>query len=160
MNINIRKGEKKDLPQVLELVKELALYERAPQEVITTVVQMERDGFGDNAIYRFLVAEVEEKIIGIALYYTAYSTWKGKYIYLDDLIVTEKLRRSGAGKLLFDALLREAKREGANQLRWHVLEWNTPAINFYKKYNTVLDPEWVMGKLSKEQIENFNADVN
>lgn len=160
MNITIRKGEKKDLPQVLELVKELALYERAPQEVITTVEQMEGDGFGENAIYRFLVAEVEEKIIGIALYYTAYSTWKGKYIYLDDLIVTEKLRRSGAGKLLFDALLKEAKREGANQLRWHVLEWNMPAINFYKKYNAGLDPEWIMGKLSKEQIEKLNTQIN
>jgi GNAT superfamily N-acetyltransferase len=81
-----------------------------------------------------------EKIIGMALYYTAYSTWKGRYIYLDDLIVTEKHRRSGAGKLLFDAVLAETKREGANQLRWHVLEWNTPAINFYKKYNASLDP--------------------
>jgi len=156
MKINIRTGEKKDLPQVLELVKELAIYERAPQEVITTVEQMEMDGFGEKSVFRFLVAETEEKIIGIALYYTAYSTWKGKYIYLDDLIVTDKLRRSGAGKLLFDALLKEAKREGANQLRWHVLEWNTPAINFYKKYNTVLDPEWITGRMSKEQIENYN----
>jgi GNAT superfamily N-acetyltransferase len=159
MNIIIRKGEKKDIPQVLELVKELAVYERAPQEVITTVEQMERDGFGENPAYRFLVAEAEEKITGIALYYTAYSTWKGKYIYLDDLIVTEKLRRSGTGKLLFDALLKEAKREGANQLRWHVLEWNTPAIEFYKKYNSGLDPEWIMGKLSKEQIEFLNAVI-
>ncbi|HLG34240.1 MAG TPA: GNAT family N-acetyltransferase [Bacteroidia bacterium] len=155
MKITIRKGEKKDIPQVLELVKELAVYERAPNEVITTVGQMERDGFGENSFYRFLVAEREEKIIGMALYYTAYSTWKGKYIYLDDLIVTEKQRRSGTGKLLFDALLKEAKREGANQLRWHVLEWNTPAINFYKKYNAGLDPEWIMGKLSKEQINSF-----
>ena len=158
MKIIIRRGEKKDIPQVLELVKELAVYERAPNEVITNVEQMERDGFGENSVYRFLTAEAAEKIIGIALYYTAYSTWKGKYIYLDDLIVTEKLRRSGAGKLLFDALLREAKRECANQLRWHVLEWNTPAINFYKKYNAVLDPEWITGKMSREQIELFNSD--
>ena len=158
MIITIRKGEKKDLPQVLELVNELALYERAPHEVITTVEQMERDGFGENPVFRFLVAEAEDKIIGIALYYTAYSTWKGKYIYLDDLIVTEKLRRSGTGKLLFDALLKEAKREGANQLRWHVLEWNTPAIEFYKKYSAGLDPEWIMGKLTKEQIDSFNSE--
>ena len=158
MEIEIRKGEKKDIPQVLELIKELALYERAPNEVITSVEQMERDGFGEDAVFRFLVAESEKKIIGIALYYTAYSTWKGKYIYLDDLIVTEKLRRSGTGKLLFDALVKETQREGANQLRWHVLEWNTPAINFYKKYNATLDPEWITGKLEKEQIENFNAE--
>lgn len=157
MKISIRKGEKKDIPQVHGLVRELAAYERAPNEVITTVEQMERDGFGENPVYRFLVAEAEDKIIGIALYYTAYSTWKGRYIYLDDLIVTEKHRRTGAGKLLFDALLKEAKREGANQLRWHVLEWNTPAINFYKKYDSGLDPEWIMGKLSKEQINSFNS---
>ena len=160
MKINIRKGEKKDLQQVLELVKELALYERAPNEVITNVQQMERDGFGENSVFRFLVAEAENKIIGIALYYTAYSTWKGKYIYLDDLIVTEKLRRSGTGKLLFDALLKEAKREGANQLRWHVLEWNEPAINFYKKYNATLDPEWITGRMSREQIQIISTGIN
>ena len=160
MKITIRKGEKKDIPQALELVRELAVYERAPNEVITNVAQMEQDGFGEKSVYRFLVAEVEEKIIGMALYYTAYSTWKGKYIYLDDLIVTEKLRRSGAGKLLFDALLREAKLEGANQLRWHVLEWNEPAINFYKKYNVTLDPEWITGRMSREQIESFNSETN
>lgn len=158
MKITIRKGEKKDIPQALGLVKELAVYERAPDEVITNVEQMERDGFGENSIYRFHVAETDGKIIGMALYYTAYSTWKGRYIYLDDLIVTEKHRRSGAGKLLFDAVLREAKREGANQLRWHVLEWNTPAINFYKKYNASLDPEWITGKLEKAQIEIFRSD--
>ncbi|MBK5285289.1 MAG: GNAT family N-acetyltransferase [Bacteroidia bacterium] len=155
MKVNIRKGEKKDIPQALQLVKELALYERAPEEVITTVQQMEKDGFGENPVFRFLVAEMEKEIIGMALYYTAYSTWKGKYIYLDDLIVTEKQRRTGAGKLLFDALLKEAKREGANQMRWHVLEWNEPAINFYKKYNAVLDPEWITGRMSKEEIERF-----
>jgi len=158
MKITVRKGEKKDIPHALELVKELAVYERAPEEVITSVAQMEEDGFGENPVYRFLVAETAGKIIGMALYYTAYSTWKGRYIYLDDLIVTEKQRRTGAGKLLFDALLKEAKREGANQLRWHVLEWNTPAINFYKKYNASLDPEWITGKLSKEQIEIFNTE--
>jgi GNAT superfamily N-acetyltransferase len=158
MKITVRKGEKKDIPQALELVKELAIYERAPEEVVTNVAQMEKDGFGEQAVYRFLVAETSGKIIGMALYYTAYSTWKGRYIYLDDLIVTEKHRRSGAGKLLFDEVLREAKLEGANQLRWHVLEWNEPAINFYKKYNAFLDPEWITGKLTKEQIEIFKID--
>jgi GNAT superfamily N-acetyltransferase len=158
MKITVRKGEKKDIPQALELVKELAIYERAPEEVITNVAQMEKDGFSEQAVYRFLVAETSGRIIGMALYYTAYSTWKGRYIYLDDLIVTEKHRRSGAGKLLFDGVLREAKLEGANQLRWHVLEWNEPAINFYKKYNASLDPEWITGKLTKEQIEIFKID--
>lgn len=158
MKILVRKGEKKDIPHVLELVKELAVYERAPNEVITNVEQMERDGFGKNSIYNFHVAELDGKIIGMALYYTAYSTWKGRYIYLDDLIVTEKHRRSGAGKLLFDAVLTTAKKNGANQLRWHVLEWNTPAINFYKKYDASLDPEWITGKLSREQIEIFKTE--
>jgi GNAT superfamily N-acetyltransferase len=158
MKIEIRKGEKKDISQVHALVKELAVYERAPGEVITTVEQMERDGFGENPVFKLLVAEADKKIVGIALYYIAYSTWKGKYIYLDDLIVTEMQRRNGTGKLLFDALVKEAKHEGANQLRWHVLEWNEPAINFYKKYSASLDPEWITGKLEKGQIDTFNDE--
>lgn len=135
---------------MLALVKELALYERAPQEVIVTTPMMEQ--YWDEAIFQALVVEDAGAIIGTAIYYTAYSTWKGKIVYLDDIIVTESRRRSGAGKLLFDAVLKHCREIGANQLRWHVLEWNEPAINFYKKYGATLDYEWVLGKLERAQL--------
>ena len=151
--VKIRTGKKKDIPQILSLVKELAAYERAPKEVTNTINSMEQDGFEKNPVFDSLVAEVDKKIVGIAIYYTAYSTWKGKYIYLDDIIVTEKHRRNGIGKMLFDAVIKSAKEKGAKQIRWHVLNWNTPAINFYKKYNISFDNEWITCKLTEEQIK-------
>lgn len=154
MQVNIRRGTKKDLPTVWRLIKELAEYEKAPHEVTLTLEQFEQDGFGERPLYEFLVAEEENQIVGMALFYFAYSTWKGKMIYLDDIIVTQEYRRKGIGKKLMDALINYAKEAGAKQLRWHVLTWNTPAINFYKKYNANLDPEWITCKLTEQQIKN------
>lgn len=155
MEIQIRKGGKTDLPQVLALIKELAEYEKAPDEVIVTIQQMEEDGFGDNPIFHFFVAESSNKIIGISLYYIKYSTWKGKCIFLEDIIVTEQFRKSGIGKKLFDEVVKVAMEMKVKRLEWQVLEWNEPAINFYKKLNSNFDPEWLNCKLNEEQIQNY-----
>ena len=153
--MNIRKGEKKDLPKVLELVKELATYEKAPHEVINTVALMEQDGFGLNPIYGFFVAENENEIVGISLYYWRYSTWKGKRLYLEDIIVTEKERGSGIGKLLFDRTMQKSLEENCSGMMWQVLEWNEPAINFYKKYGAKLDDEWTNCTLEASEIRQL-----
>lgn len=156
MKIKIRKGKKKDVDAMMKLIQELATFERAPEEVINTISAMKKNGFGKKPIFKSFVAENKKKeIIGIAIFYIGYSTWKGKIIYLDDLIVTEAERKNGIGKMLFDEIVRFAKKESANQLRWHVLDWNVNAINFYKKYSATLDPTWITGKLSSEQIQNF-----
>ena len=152
MKINIRKSKKEDMPPVLALIRELALFEKAPDEVTNTVEDMIRDGFGEQPVFKCLVAEVENKIIGIAIYYTKYSTWKGKGIYLDDIIVTQSMRNKGIGRLLFEAVLKESRDEGMNQLHWQVLDWNEPAISFYKKYNPSFDDEWINCKLTREQF--------
>jgi GNAT superfamily N-acetyltransferase len=146
-SINIRKGNKDDLPRVLELIRELALFEKAPDEVENTVKDMEEDGFGQDAAYKLLVAEMDNKIVGIAVYFIKYSTWKGKGIYLDDLLVTEEYRGKGIGKKLFDEVIDEAKKINAKQMHWQVLDWNTPAIDFYKKYGASIDAEWLDCKL-------------
>ena len=151
----IRQGKKQDLPRVLELVKELAEFERAPHEVINTVELMEKDGFGPNPIYGFFVAENENGIIGLSLYYWRYSTWKGKRLYLEDIIVTESERGKGAGKLLFDRTMEKALEEKCSGMMWQVLEWNEPAINFYKKYGAKLDDEWTNCTLEASQIREI-----
>ena len=143
MAFEIRKGEEKDLPEVLQLIQELADYEKAPEEVENTVEMMRQHGFGEQPIFGFLVAEKEEKIIGTAIYYTKYSTWKGKKFYLEDLIVTEQERGQKVGKALFEACLELTKSGGYHSMVWQVLDWNEPAINFYKKYATEFDAEWV-----------------
>jgi GNAT superfamily N-acetyltransferase len=151
----IRKGIKSDLPRVLELIKELAEYEKAPQEVINTVALMEEDGFGPNPIYGFFVAENENGIVGISLYYWRYSTWKGKRLYLEDIIVTERERGQGIGKELFDGTMQHALDENCSGMMWQVLDWNEPAINFYKKYNTKMDNGWINCSLEREQIKKL-----
>lgn len=147
MDIIIRKGEKKDLPGMLALIHELADFEKAPDAVTNNVALMEEDGFGDNPVFRFHVAEYEEKIIGIAVYFVKYSTWKGRGLYLDDIVVTEKFRSKGIGKKLFDEYVKEAKLAGAKQLHWQVLDWNVRAIDFYKKLNARIEPEWLDCKI-------------
>ncbi len=151
--INIRPGRREDLPRALELIKELAEFERASHEVINTVEQMEKDGYGTQPIFGFVVAENEKEIIGLSLYYWRYSTWKGKRLYLEDIIVTENERGKGIGKLLFDRTMQKSLEENCSGMMWQVLEWNEPAINFYKKYGTKLDDEWTNGSLEREQIE-------
>ena len=127
----------------MELVAELAKYERAPQEVTVTLDHFIGSGFGTNPVWWAFVAEVEGKVEGFALYYIRYSTWKGQRMYLEDIIVTEKMRGKGLGKLLFERLITEAKEKKLSGIVWQVLEWNQPAIEFYKKYNASFDSEWV-----------------
>lgn len=158
-NLIIRKVRKKDLPSVLALIRELAAYEKAPKEVKVTVKELERDGFGKDKLYSCFVAtsppaplprergERENKIVGMALFYIKYSTWKGKCIYLDDIIVTQSMRGKGIGKKLFAEVIAVAKKMKARKLEWQVLNWNEPAISFYKKYSTVFDNEWINCKL-------------
>ena len=132
---------------VLELIKELAEYEHALDQVDNTVQQLQEDGFGAKPTFECYVAEDNAQIVGFALFYTSYSTWKGNCLYLEDLLVTNSYRRKGVGKLLFDRVLQTAKDRGAGRFEWQVLEWNEPAINFYKKYHADLDPEWINGKI-------------
>lgn len=141
--IEIRQGNQKDLPRALELIKELALFEKAPEEVTNTLVMMEKDGFGDHPVYGFIVAEEDGTIYGMSMYYWRYSTWKGKRIYLEDLIVTESMRGCGIGKMLFEATIELGKASGATGMMWQVLDWNEPAIEFYKKYPSKLDAGWI-----------------
>jgi GNAT superfamily N-acetyltransferase len=155
MNTIIRKGVITDLPQVLQLVKELAIYEKAPQEVTVTIEDMERDGFGKNPIFYFFVAEVEQKIVGIALYYIKYSTWKGKCVFLEDIIVTAEFRKFGIGKKLVEEVVKVAKDMKVERMEWQVLEWNESAIQFYKKMNTHFDNEWINCKLTGEQLKGY-----
>lgn len=150
MSITVRKAIKEDCPRLLELVKELALYERAPQEVTVTAEHFEESGFGSNPVWWAFVAEAPSpsgegrgEILGFALYYIRYSTWKGQAMYLEDILVTEAARGKGIGKLLLDRLIVETKEKGFKRIVWQVLEWNEPAINFYKKYNADFDGEWV-----------------
>jgi GNAT superfamily N-acetyltransferase len=143
MSINIRRAEKNDCPRLLELINELAVYEKAPDEVTVSLTHFEESGFGKNPVWWAFVAEENTTILGFALYYIRYSTWKGQAMYLEDIIVTEKARGKGIGKLLMDRLIEEAREKGFNRICWQVLEWNEPAINFYKKYNAVFDAEWV-----------------
>ncbi|MBW3467696.1 GNAT family N-acetyltransferase [Arthrospiribacter ruber] len=153
----IRKGEIEDLPRVLELVNELAVYEKAPEEVINTVAKMEQDGFGPNPVFGFFVAEKNEsrEIVGISIYYYRYSTWKGKRLYLEDIVVTESERGNGAGKLLFDQTMQKCLDEGCSGMTWQVLDWNEPAINFYKKYGADLDGAWINCNLQDYQIREI-----
>lgn len=161
MTITIRPAQKQsDFIAAHQLIAELALYEKAPEQVILTLDQFIKDGTAIPPLFFLNVAEVTEEngeqlIVGICLFYFSYSTWKGKMVYLDDLVITEKYRRLGIGKKLVNALFQFAKKEKVNQVRWHVLDWNTPAINFYKKLGLKLEDDWITCKFSKGQLENY-----
>jgi GNAT superfamily N-acetyltransferase len=143
MTINIRKAKQEDCERLLELIHELALFEKAPAEVTVTLDHFVESGFGEHPVWWAFVAEVDGIVQGFALYYVRYSTWKGQRMYLEDLLVTEKLRCHGIGKMLFDQLIEEAKEKEFNGIVWQVLEWNEPAIQFYKKYKASFDDEWI-----------------
>ncbi|TPG65505.1 GNAT family N-acetyltransferase [Hymenobacter nivis] len=152
----LRRGTAADLPQVLALIQELAVYEKAPDAVTNTLAAMQRDGFGPQPIFGFFVLEnIEQQLIGLALYYTAYSTWKGRMLYLEDLVVTEAARRGGLGRLLFDAVVAEARATGAHRMKWQVLDWNEPAIGFYRKLGAQIETEWLNGNLDAAQLAAY-----
>ncbi|WPQ62916.1 GNAT family N-acetyltransferase [Chitinophaga sancti] len=146
--ITIRNVRIEDCPRLLELIRELAEYEKAAHEVTVTLEQFTDAGFGKSPVWKAFAAVDGNLIIGFALYYIRYSTWKGCRMYLEDLLVTESYRGKGIGKMLFDKLLEEARAQNYNGMVWQVLEWNEPAINFYKKYDASFDPEWWNASIS------------
>lgn len=141
--VRIREARIADCPRLMELVRELAVYEREPEAVTVSLQHFEESGFGERPVWWAIVAETDGIIVGFALYYIRYSTWKGQRMYLEDLIVTEEYRGRGIGKKLLDELIEVAKAKGFSGMLWQVLDWNEPAINFYKKYHAKFDPEWV-----------------
>jgi GNAT superfamily N-acetyltransferase len=155
MNITIREAVKEDCERLLELIRELAVYERAPDEVSVSLREFQEAGFGNNPVWKAYVAVVDGVIQGFGLYYIRYSTWKGCRMYLEDLLVTEAMRGKGIGKLLFDRLVREAIEKEFNGMNWQVLDWNEPAINFYRKYNAGFDGGWLNVFLTREQLQNI-----
>ena len=162
MSFIIRKGDEKDVPGIMKLVRELAEFERAPEQVVNSEKILLQDGFGKESVYKVFIAEAADtnEVIGMALYYTAYSTWKGKMLFLDDLVVTESYRKFGIGRKLMNEFLKAAKEEGVNQIRWQVLDWNKPAIEFYKTLGADFDAEWITVKMSREQISNYIASIS
>ena len=143
MSITIRRAKKEDCPRLMELIKELAVYEKAPEEVTVTPEHFMESGFGENPVWWSFVAEENGVIHGFALYYIRYSTWKGQAMYLEDILVTEKMRGKKIGSLLFDRLIEEAREKNLPRIVWQVLDWNEPAINFYRKYEASLDGGWI-----------------
>jgi len=139
----IRKGEKEDLEAALKLIKELAEYEKEPDAVVCDIASMERDASGPNKIFDFFVAERDGSILGIAVYYFKYSTWKGRCLFLEDIVVQENARNQGIGTRLFNAVKDIALNSKLRRMEWQVLEWNAPAIAFYKKHQAIFDSEWV-----------------
>lgn len=156
----IRKGEQKDMKSVLELIQELAVFEKEPDAVELTVADLERDGFGSNQLFHTFVAEINENIVGIALYYYRYSTWKGKTIHLEDLIVKENQRGSGIGFALYSKIIEQGKKDNVRRIEWAVLDWNIPAIEFYKKSGAKILEDWRIVQMNEQQISNFLRNLN
>ena len=146
-NIEIRRAVREDCARLLELIRELAEYERAPHEVTVTLDHFTESGFGEQPVWWAFVATVDERVEGFALYYVRYSTWKGQRLYLEDLIVTNEMRGKGLGKLLFERLIVEVREKGFSGMVWQVLDWNEPAIRFYKKYQARIESGWLNGSL-------------
>lgn len=141
--INIRKAIKSDVPALFALINELAVFEKAPEEVINTEEKMMEEGFGESPYFHAYVAEEDGRVVGMSLVYFRYSTWKGKTVYLEDLIVNEPFRNRGIGKLLFERTMAFAREENCARMTWQVLDWNEPAISFYKNYGAQFDNGWI-----------------
>ena len=154
--MNIRSATPQDMPNVLALIQELATFEKEPDAVVVTAEDLIRDGFGANPLFNVIVAELDTKIIGMALFYNRYSTWKGKTIHLEDLIVTEAARGTGAGYALYAEIMNIAKKEGVRRVEWVVLNWIEPAINFYKKSGATVLEDWYTVQMDQNGIEQFS----
>ena len=153
--ITIRTATAKDVPTIMKLVRELAEFEKAPNEVVNTEAIMIEQGFGLNPAFHAIVAEIGGNVIGMSVFYYSYSTWKGKSIYIDDIIINEAFRGKGIGSKLMEATILKAKQENVGKLHWQVLKWNEAAIKFYQKYETVFDTEWVNCSISRENLINL-----
>ena len=155
----IRKGIPEDMPEVLALITELAIFEKEPNAVVVTVEDLVRDGFSDNPLFYTFVAEVQNKIIGVALYYYRFSTWKGKTIHLEDLIVKETNRGTGAGFALYTEIIKQGKKDNVRRIEWNVLDWNTPAIEFYKKSGATVLDDWRVVHMDEIGINTFINNI-
>jgi len=155
MSFIVREGQKKDVQSVFDLIVELAIFEKEPEAVDITVDDLLRDGFSKNPKFKFFVAEEQNKIIGLALIYERYSTWKGRTIHLEDLIVTQNKRKQGVGKLLYKAFLAYAHSLGVKRVGWEVIDWNTNAINFYKSTGATIIEDWSIVQMDSEGLKKF-----
>ncbi|WP_310560416.1 GNAT family N-acetyltransferase [Flavobacterium sp.] len=155
--MKIRKGTPEDMEAVLSLIKELAVFEKESNAVEITVEDLVRDGFGQNPLFHVFVAELESQIVGIALYYYRYSTWKGKTIHLEDLVVKENMRGSGLGFALYSEIIKQGKKDEVRRIEWNVLDWNTPAINFYKNSGAKILDDWRVAQMDEKGIDSFLA---
>lgn len=153
--MNIRKGNSEDMEAVLDLIQELADFENEPDAVVITVEDLIRDGFSSTPLFHVFVAEVATEIVGIALYYYRYSTWKGKTIHLEDLVVKEKMRSSGVGFALYSEVIKQGKKDKVRRIEWNVLDWNTPAINFYKNSGAKILDDWKVAQMDEAAIDAF-----
>jgi GNAT superfamily N-acetyltransferase len=153
--MNIRKGRIEDMSAVLGLIKDLAAFEKEPNAVVVTVADLERDGFGKSPLFHTFIAEDNEGIVGMALYYYRYSTWKGKTIHLEDLIVKEEKRGSGLGFKLYSEVITQGKCDGVRRIEWNVLDWNTTAIEFYEKSGARVYKDWLVAQMDKKGIDAF-----
>ncbi|MBU2949927.1 GNAT family N-acetyltransferase [Tamlana agarivorans] len=159
MNYTIRNAKKTDMPQVLNLINELAVFEKEPDAVEVSLSDLEKDGFGEQPAFHCFVAEVEEKIEGIALIYNRYSTWKGKIIHLEDLIVSQAMRGSGLGTALLDQVIKHGHQLGVKRINWEVIDWNEPAIAFYEKKGAKVLRDWDVVHLDESGIKNYIANL-
>ncbi len=159
MDYTIRNATKTDMPQVLNLIKELAVFEREPHAVEVTVEDLQKDGFSNNPEFHCFVAEINNKIEGIALTYNRYSTWKGRALHLEDLIVSETMRGSGLGTALLDEVIKYAYKLGVKRVNWEVLDWNEPAITFYEKKGAKVMRDWDVVQLNEDGIKNYIAKI-
>ena len=153
--MKIRKGTPQDMPDVLALINELAVFEKEPDAVVISTEDLVRDGFSENPLFHTFVAEVNEEIIGVALYYYRFSTWKGKTIHLEDLIVKENNRGTGAGFALYSEIIKQGKKDNVRRIEWNVLDWNTPAIDFYEKSGAKVLTDWRVVHMDENGIEAF-----
>jgi len=157
VNTIIRKANSDDVKDILRLLIELAVYEKEPDAVKVTEQELIRDGFGENPKYECILAEIDNTIVGLAFYTPRYSTWVGDTLHLEDLIVTEKMRGKGIGTVLYKSFLEEAKRRDVNRVEWSVLNWNKPAIDFYKKTGAIIDglDQWKIVRMNKQIIDDY-----